>query len=178
MDRRTVWELFKYEIRRYSMQYGARKKKAQQQALDILRLRLKQLECDMSDFAELKEDYYEVCEQIKACEQVEAQGVIVRSKVQFIEENEKCTKYFFDIEKRNYVKKNIRKLEIDGNTEITDPDVILEYERSFYQALYTECIETETVLSNDLLVQDMNKLKCDQRESCEVAKDKDECLKF
>ena len=95
LDRRTVWELFKYEIRRYSMQYGARKNKAQQQALDILRFRLKKLECDMSVFDDLKEDYYEVCEQIKACEQVEAQGMIVRSKVQFIEENEKCTKYFF-----------------------------------------------------------------------------------
>ena len=95
-----------------------------------------------------------------------------------MEENEKCTKYFFDLEKSNYVKKHIRKLKIDDNTEVTEADKILEYERLFYKELYTEYIENETVLSSDLLVQEMIKLTNNQKESCEGVVEKDECFKI
>ena len=177
VDKRTVWELIKFEIRNFSIKYGARKKKIQKQELDHLLLRLNKLESEMSDSAASQQNYYEVTEKIKMIEKVEAQGIIVRSKVQLMEENEKCTKFFFDIEKSNYVKKHIRKLEIDGKGEVTDPGEILQYEKIFYQELYTECIENETVNSSDLFIQDMNKLTDDQRVSCEGNIDKHECLK-
>ena len=49
----------------------------------------------------------------------EAQGSIVRSRARWIEEGEKSTSYFFNLEKQNAIKKNIRKL-IHNNKEVTN----------------------------------------------------------
>ena len=99
LDKRTVWELIKYEIRNFSIQYGARKKRIEKQELDLLLSKLNKLETEMSDSALSQQNYYDATERIKAIEKLFAQGVIIRSKVQFMEENEKCTKKIFDIEK-------------------------------------------------------------------------------
>ena len=48
-----------------------------------------------------------------------AKGSILRSKVKFYEEGEKCTKYFLCQEKSNKRKTTVRKLIID-NKETTD----------------------------------------------------------
>ena len=93
-DKRTVWALLKFEIRIFGMQYGARKRKAQKHELNSLLQKLTQLESEMANSAESQEKYLEVSQKIKEIEKIEAQGVIIRSKIQLIEENEKCTKYF------------------------------------------------------------------------------------
>lgn len=66
-----------------------------------------------------------------------SKGAIIRSRAKWIEDGEKPTKYFFDLEKRNHIKKHVRKLRLPGSTETTNPEEILEYQKSFYESLYS-----------------------------------------
>ena len=64
-----------------------------------------------------------------------AKGSILRSKVKFYEEGEKCTKYFLCQEKSNKRKTTVRKLIID-NKETTDSTKIMENIKKFYWDKY------------------------------------------
>ena len=65
------------------------------------------------------------------------EGIITRAKVRWFEEGEKSTKYFLNLEKRNYIRKSVNKLVIN-NTIITDPREILKEQRNFYKTLYSK----------------------------------------
>ena len=60
------------------------------------------------------------------------EGIIVRSRAHWYEYGEKNSKYFFNLEKRNHIKKHIRKLRMCG-VITTDPFKILEAEKTFYE---------------------------------------------
>ena len=62
-------------------------------------------------------------------------GIIIRARARCHEHGEKSTKYFLNLEKRNYVKKHIRKLAISG-VITTEPFEILDEQKRFYQNLY------------------------------------------
>ena len=64
-------------------------------------------------------------------------GVMLRSKARWVEHREKNTKYFINLEKRNYNKKVITKLKKSDGKEITDPNHILREEENFYTNLYS-----------------------------------------
>ena len=65
-------------------------------------------------------------------------GAILRSKVDWYEEGEKCSKYFLSLEKRNKTSSCICKLLTDDGQEITNPDHIRKQIKSFYENLYTK----------------------------------------
>ena len=64
-------------------------------------------------------------------------GVMLRSKARWVAHGEKNTKYFLNLEKRNYNKKVITKLKKSDGTELTDPNHILREEENFYTNLYS-----------------------------------------
>ncbi len=47
-------------------------------------------------------------------EKHEAEGYILRSKTNWTEDDEKKSKYFLNLDKRNYCNKQIIKLEVEG----------------------------------------------------------------
>ena len=53
-----------------------------------------------------------------------ANGAMLRSKVHWYEEGEKCSKYFLSLEKRNKTSSCIRKLLTENGQEIADPEHI------------------------------------------------------
>ena len=57
-------------------------------------------------------------------------GIIIRARARWHEHGEKSTKYFLNLEKRNHVKKHIRKLVISGVVK-TDPYDILQEQKRF-----------------------------------------------
>ena len=63
------------------------------------------------------------------------EGIIVRSRARWYEHGEKNSKYFFNLEKRNHIRKHIRKLRLSGVITV-DPFEILEGEKNFYENLY------------------------------------------
>ena len=64
-------------------------------------------------------------------------GAIIRSKTKWYEEGEKNTRYFLNMEKRNYNKKVIKRLRLQNGTLITDMEEILFEQRKLYRKLYS-----------------------------------------
>ena len=64
-------------------------------------------------------------------------GIILRSKANWHEKGEKSSKYFLNLEKHNHVKKQIRKLNVNGK-EITDAIEILQSEKQYYKNVYSK----------------------------------------
>ena len=58
-------------------------------------------------------------------------GILVRAKALWIEEGEKNTKYFLNLEKRNYNTKNTKTLITKDGNELKDLKEIIEEEKSF-----------------------------------------------
>ena len=63
-------------------------------------------------------------------------GIFIGARARWHEHGEKSTEYFLNLEKRNHIKKHMRKLNINGSIT-KDPFNVLKEQRSFYQELYT-----------------------------------------
>ena len=74
-------------------------------------------------------------ERIEKLYEEKVEGIIVRSRARWHEHGEKKSKYFFNLEKRNHIKKHIRKLHMSGLIT-TDPFEILDAGKTFYENLY------------------------------------------
>ena len=71
-------------------------------------------------------------------------GAMVRSKAKWVDEGEKPTKYFCNLEKRNFTNKIIQRVEKDNGKVITTQHEILEEICKYYEYLY----ENKTLLGN------------------------------
>ena len=63
---------------------------------------------------------------------------MIRAKAKWLKDAEKNTKYFFNLEKRNYTNKTIQQLINDKGDTMTDFKEVLAEERSFYKSLYSK----------------------------------------
>ena len=109
-------------------------------------------------------------------------GVMLRSKARWIEHGEKNTKYFFNLDRRNYNKKVITKLKRNDGTGLNSQRDILKEEESFYRNLYSSNI---SALSKEEL-EEANLFFCsqftdkllseDEKKPCEGEVTEKECL--
>ena len=137
-NKNLKWELYKYEIRKLSIQYCKKKKKTHQD------VKL-QKESELTDLLKFENDNNEdfqkqievLQDELEEIYKVESEGAKVRSRTKWFEEGERNTTYFYNLEKVNQAKKNIRKLVINEN-EITMQTEILNELHTFYKNLYTE----------------------------------------
>ena len=56
-------------------------------------------------------------------------GTIIRIQCRWHKHGEKCTKYFLNLEKRNHVKKHVRKLNFKSSVTIDPISILLEQMR-------------------------------------------------
>ena len=95
------------------------------------------------------------------------------------EYGEKSTKYFLNLEKRNHVKKHIRKLFISGVIK-TDPFCILKEQERFYRDLYkSKNYDPEITQKISAFLNDLNipKLSEEQQKQCEGCISSEECFR-
>ena len=84
---------------------------------------------------------------MKCKEEEDIEGQILMAKVRWIEEGEKSSKYFFGLEKQNYRKKTMNKIQINNQT-IYDKEVIKEEQYKFYSKLYSSSLRDHEEISN------------------------------
>ena len=150
-DKRLKWELVKMELRGLTIPYAKNKAKNIRSKERDLQKRLSDL--DQLIFSGSSADNHQAncveakCKQLKQelCLIYEnrAKGSIVRSKTRWIEQGEKPTKYFFNLEKRNYNHKTIKELKHPDGKSVTKEEEILEEIEIFYKELYTSITSVE-----------------------------------
>ena len=90
------------------------------------------------------------------------EGIILRSRAKWLESGEKCSKYFCQLEKRNYIKKTISDLIIHDKHVTNQSDINSEV-ACYYKTLYSR-----NVLNIDeRFFEHRIKLTDEQRELCE-----------
>lgn len=77
----------------------------------------------------------------------ETAGLVVRSRLRWVEHGEKSSRYFCNLEKRSPEKKVIRNLTMEHGTFQTDPDEIMKELHMFYDKLYTS--QSTTITDQD-----------------------------
>ena len=68
---------------------------------------------------------------------IRGKEAIFRSKTKWLEQGERPTKYFFNLEKKNYEKKLIRKVKLKNNEIISNFAQVNKEIENFYGKMYT-----------------------------------------
>lgn len=103
-------------------------------------------------------------------------GMILRSRAKWIQEGEKATHYFCNLEKRNFVNKSMNVLEREDGTVIKNKNDILKETCDFYEKLYASR-EAEVKNVNLASIIDAPTLSDEDRDSLEGLITAEEALK-
>ena len=170
----TKWELCKYEIKSMSISYAKKKSRERHSRLQTLEKQLKHLLEIQSPNDE--NNIQEIEAEINKIYDFKAHGAQIRSRIQVLEEGEKNTKYFLNLEKSRQNRKHVSSLIIDGNRTI-DIDCILNEEVKFYKHLYRSSntnYNTTNQYLNEIILE--NQLNSDDANMCEGPVTMEECI--
>ena len=140
-DKTQLWEYVKCQLRTDTILYSCKRAKENREIESNLKDKLEILEQKLGKNENISD--LDFCEYVRTKSDWESHiakknnGILLRSKAKWIEEGEKNTKYFLNLEKRNYNNTCIKTLINKDNTEITDMTKILDEEKTFYENLYT-----------------------------------------
>ena len=140
-DKTQLWEYVKCQLRTDTILYACKKAKENKKLEQELKTKLQSFETKLNNKENIEELEYQ--EYIRAKSDWESHiirknnGIILRSKAKWVEEGEKNTKYFLNLEKRNFNNTCIKTLINKNEEEITDMKLIIEEEKMFYKQLYT-----------------------------------------
>ena len=134
-----LFELIKLNIRGHTIAYSTKKVKDNKDNEIKLEKKITQLENNLMDaclsndmglIKEIETNLQIAKADLSILRDRLVRAYILHSKVQYYEEGENATKYFCNLEKRNYINKVIHKLNLDGKI-ITDPSEILTEQKGF-----------------------------------------------
>ena len=153
MDNKCLrWDYIKTELRGYTLQYSSRKNKEKKEFKLKIERDLYEIQAQLNNNASMvnMEKYYFLKEELEKIEEIETRGAILRSKVKWSEAGEKNSKYFLNLEKKNAADKHIYQLQLPNGEITSDPKLILNEQKRYYQNLYSD--------SGPLNIQDQNRI--------------------
>ena len=86
---------------------------------------------------DIKEAIDRVEQELLTINQNRVNSAVFRSRSNYVMNGEKNSKFFFNLERKNYFCKNMRSVKNSKNELITEQNKILEEQRKFYQTLFT-----------------------------------------
>ena len=163
------WELIKMDLRHACIEFSKQKAKMTQKIENDLKKTLETLnkELDATSNDEILQRFNETKAELERINAIKTEGYKIRSKAEIIEQNEKGTKYFLNLEKRNAKLKNITKLQIETGETITDSDRILSEQGKFYKKLYTPA-KVEPDFEHFYLNENIPKITEDSKVQCDL----------
>lgn len=123
------------EIRGKTISYSTFIKRERTKQEIQLTEEIQNLENEVSTEDTLDEIEAKKC-QLRILRQNKVKGQYVRSRTQWIEEGERPTIFFCNLETQNFVNKTIKKLVTDENTVVENQKEILKQSKIFYEKLY------------------------------------------
>jgi len=144
-NKQLLWELRKMEIRSETISYFKGKSKQSKMCESIIQSRIEELDSrickdvcldqnSLLEYEKLKKELQEIYEE-------KGRGAIFRSKARWIENGEKPTKFFFNLEKRNYEKKIVSQLQIGEGNFLSDFKQVNKEMENHYGQFYKTNIE-------------------------------------
>lgn len=82
-------------------------------------------------------------QELESLRETKIKGIMLRTKVTWLDSGEKPSKYFLNLENRNYTNKLIPKIIRDSGEEIFKQDEILKEQRAYYENLYSDKNRTD-----------------------------------
>ena len=129
------WGYLKHKIGQFSRTFGAKVKKAKTLMKAKIEEELKSLSSILNP--ENKGRFKQLQDQLNDILEQEIKGVILRSLCDDYERGEKCSKYFFSLEKYHAKQKTLNRIKIADGSFTSDSKVILQECRAFYKNLYS-----------------------------------------
>ena len=159
-------------IRGNTIKYSSFKKKQQQQEEIRLEREIKILEDEVNlNFNNMSEEKLNNLENKKTTltdiQKEKIEGMMLRSRSRYEDLGEKPTKYFFNLEKRNYTSKIIHKLVNSDGEEFTKTADILKCQTDFYKDLYKQVNFEDNVSIHSVLGENENKLSDEESQDLE-----------
>ena len=141
-DKRLFWEMLKMEFRSTTISYSKTKSKLVQVREEEVKSRLEVLDhiiCNNFNSPGIDpvlNEYDNLKAELQSIYEKKGRSAIFRSKCRWVEEGERPTKYFFNLEKKNYNKKTITELHGEDGTTIENERQILDSIEKYYSELY------------------------------------------
>ena len=132
------WEVIKTNIRETSQQFSRYKAREKINDLDKMKSRLKNLEnaiVNSPNDKTLLNKIAVVKSDIEILELEKSRGAQIRSRIKYIEEGERCTKYFLSLEKCRSQVNTIKKLYSPDGSPLTDGDSIVDEIRTHFEGV-------------------------------------------
>jgi len=133
-NKRIWWENVKFLIKKFSIKYGSIickcKKYKEKEIKESLEEELNKGNKDVQKIKEMEE-------KLKEIEEKEYEGARLRSKAKYTVEGEKCTKFFFDLEKKKGKAETIKQIRGKNGEIVEGNEKILEEIKDFYENLFT-----------------------------------------
>ena len=140
-DKRLFWEMLKMEFRSTTISYSKNKSKLVHVREEEIKSRLVELDrmiCNNFNSPGIDpalNEYDNLKAELQSIYEKKGRSAIFRSKCRWVEEGERPTKYFFNLEKKNYTKKTITELHGEDGTTIKNEGQILYSIEKYYSEL-------------------------------------------
>ena len=139
LDGDTKWELLKLRIREDTMNYSqfrAASKRNHRIGLQVELDKLDNLLALKPNDVNLLNRKIMIRTELEIAEMEKTKSAQIRSKLKWIDEGDKNTKFFLNLEKSRANAKIIPELELEDGTKITDQMDILKAQKDYYENLY------------------------------------------
>lgn len=170
------WELIKMEIRNATIVYSKTQAYLKHEYENDLnkeyQVTSKLVELNYSETREIQLTI--IKNKLEKINSIKTEGYRIRARANFIENNEKGSKYFINLEKRNAKIKNITRIKLHDNLETTNKDTILQELANFYKKLYEES-EYSDEYDNLFLNDQIPKININEKNLCDMEISIDEC---
>ena len=138
IDYDMLWEMIKMEIRSKSISYAVFKKRERESTEAEIENKINNMNIQVNQ--ELNVEREALIRELEDIRNTKVRGAIIRSKSQWMEDGEKSSKFFFGLEKRNFLSKTLTNIIVDEEN-ITNPKQLLDEQGKFYSNLYESKVE-------------------------------------
>ncbi len=181
LSKTVLLDLAKAKAKEFSIWFSCQKAKQMRNEIQSIENELQDIDSNIclntEDAENLSIDRILLKTKLDELYEKKARGAMIRSRAKWVEEGEKCTKFFISLEQKHQTFNRIDKLQTsDGNLVENDRE-ILGTTRLFYTDLYSTT--NPDIAEINKYVQDTPvpyKLSDDEKDICEGLVTKEECL--
>ena len=178
--KRSLWDLIKIRIKEISIKFCVEKQRKKKAEIGDLEKRLEKIESEIrlseESVADLKSERSVVKNTLDRFYAEKAKACQIRARAKWIEEGEKNTAYFLQLEKRRQTYNTITKLQTESGEIVASNKDILNTASEFYEDLYSSKIANSENLEHYLSkCYSENVLSQNESKLCEGLMNENEC---